>query len=61
MRGKHKHKWDYLRQILMEKVVYDDMLHRAWYVDDAAQQGLLFPCRQGQTNLDKPVGKHRAL
>ena len=28
MKGKHKHKWDYLRDILTEKIVYDDNVHR---------------------------------
>mmetsp|Transcript_40431 Transcript_40431/g.89814 ORF Transcript_40431/g.89814 Transcript_40431/m.89814 type:complete len:922 (-) Transcript_40431:1054-3819(-) len=56
MKGKHKHKWDYLREILLEKIVYDDMLHRAWYADDAMTQGLLFSCKQAQVNMDKPIG-----
>ena len=52
MKGKHKQKWDYLREILNEKIVYDDMLHRAWYADESLGQGLLFTCRQvGRCNL----------
>jgi hypothetical protein len=109
MKGKHKHKWDYLRevrdiprkpfvalhsaqpshpllphshgfwvfsgwspaphplllrnagtprvQVLAERVVYDDMLHRIWYADDSAAQGVLFACKQGQVNLDRPLGE----
>jgi hypothetical protein len=57
MRGRHKHKWDYLHEILMERIVYDDMLHRAWYADDAQSQGLLYACKQAQINLDRPLGE----
>lgn len=57
MKGKHKHKWDYLREILSEKIVYDDMLHRGWYTDDNMTQGLLFACKQGQINMEKPIGR----
>lgn len=56
MKGKHKHKWDYLREVLQERIVYDDMLHRAWYTDESMSQGLLFACKQGQVNMDKPIG-----
>lgn len=56
MKGKHKHKWDYLREILFEKIVYDDVNHRAWYTDDSKSQGLLFAAKQAQINMDKPVG-----
>ncbi len=45
-----------LRRILLEKIVYDDMLHRAWYTDEAMAQGLLFACKQGQVNMEKPFG-----
>ena len=24
MKGRHKHKWDYLREVLSDKIVYDD-------------------------------------
>lgn len=44
-------------QILSEKIVYDDMVHRAWYADEGLTQGLLFACKQAQVNLDKPVGE----
>jgi hypothetical protein len=57
MKGKHKHKWDYLRDILGEKIVYDDMAHRAWFADESQAQGLLYSCKQAQINLEKPVGK----
>lgn len=57
MKGKHKHKWDYLREVLFEKIVYDDMVHRAWYTDESMQQGLLFACKQAQINLEKPIGE----
>ncbi len=56
MKGKHKHKWDYLREVLAERVVYDDMLHRLWYTDDSMSQGVIFACKQGQVNMDRPVG-----
>ncbi|KAL6762293.1 hypothetical protein V8C86DRAFT_2519634 [Haematococcus lacustris] len=58
-RGKHKHKWDYLRATL-NHIVYDDNAHRAWLLpeggSDPGSLGLLFTCRQGQVNLDKPAG-----
>lgn len=57
MKGKHKHKWEYLRQVLLEKIVYDDMVHRAWFTDETMMQGLLFACKQGQANIDKPFGE----
>ncbi|GLC37795.1 hypothetical protein PLESTB_001477500 [Pleodorina starrii] len=56
MKGKHKHKWDYLREVLAERVVYDDMLHRLWYTDDSMSQGIIFACKQGQVNMDRPIG-----
>lgn len=56
MKGKHKHKWDYLRQLLQEKVVYDDIMPRVWYADEAHTQGVLYSCKQAQLNLDKPMG-----
>lgn len=55
MKGKHKHKWDYLREVLAERIVYDDNLPRLWYADPSAR-GLLFSCKQAQVNLDKPAG-----
>lgn len=56
MKGKHKHKWDYLREVLAERVVYDDMMHRIWYMDESMSQGVLFSCKQGQVNMDRPIG-----
>ncbi|GIL46734.1 hypothetical protein Vafri_3654 [Volvox africanus] len=56
MKGKHKHKWDYLREVLAERVVYDDMLQRLWYADDTMTQGIIFACKQGQVNMDRPIG-----
>ncbi|KAG2453449.1 hypothetical protein HYH02_001670 [Chlamydomonas schloesseri] len=56
MKGKHKHKWDYLREVLVERVVYDDMLHRLWYTDESMTQGVLFACKQGQINMERPIG-----
>ncbi|KAJ9528119.1 hypothetical protein QJQ45_005746 [Haematococcus lacustris] len=48
-RGKHKHKWDYLRATL-NHIVYDDNAHRAWLLpeggSDPGSLGLLFTCRQ---------------
>eukprot|EP00955_Chlamydomonas_euryale_P099721 365239-Chlamydomonas_euryale.AAC.1 len=38
MKGKHKHKWDFLREVLTERIVYDDMVHRAWFTDDSMTQ-----------------------
>ena len=46
MKGKHKHKWDYLRDILLERVVYDDHAHRAWYPDSNMTHGLVYTCKQ---------------
>ncbi|KAG1679301.1 hypothetical protein FOA52_009331 [Chlamydomonas sp. UWO 241] len=56
MKGKHKHKWDYLREILNERIVYDDILHRGWFTDETMSQGLLYACKQGQVTLEKPFG-----
>ncbi|KXZ52828.1 hypothetical protein GPECTOR_8g211 [Gonium pectorale] len=56
MKGKHKHKWDYLREVLAERVVYDDIYHRVWYTDDSMSQGVIFSCKQGQVNMDRPIG-----
>ena len=41
-------KWDYLREVLMEKIVYDDVTHRAWYTDETKSTGLLFACKQAR-------------
>lgn len=45
-KGKHKHKWDYLRDILLERVVYDDHVHRVWHSDDSMERGLVFAVKQ---------------
>ena len=57
MKGRHKHKWDFLHEILKERIVYDDTLHRAWFSDDAQMNGLLYACKQGQFDPDKPLGE----
>lgn len=59
MKGKHKHKWDYLRELLQEKVVYDDLIPRVWFADELHTQGVLYSCKQAQLHLDKPTGKWR--
>jgi len=56
MKGKHKHKWVYLHNILLERVVYDDQAHRAWYADVNMTQGLVYACKQAQVSFDKPLG-----
>ncbi|MEW5306145.1 MAG: hypothetical protein WDW36_008633 [Sanguina aurantia] len=61
MKGKHKHKWDYLRELLQEKVVYDDITPRVWFADELHTQGVLYSCKQAQLNLDKPVGLVRRV
>jgi hypothetical protein len=48
MKGKHRHKWDYLRQVLSERIVYDDNRQRVWFFDHMATKGLLYSCRQAQ-------------
>ena len=56
MKGRHRQKWDYLHELLTERIVYDDTLHRAWFRDDAQSQGLLYACKQAQIELDRPSG-----
>lgn len=56
LKGKHRHKWDYLREVLSEKIVYDDTQHRVWWTDDSHTQGVLFTVKQGQSIMDKPFG-----
>ncbi|KAG1681310.1 hypothetical protein FOA52_007356 [Chlamydomonas sp. UWO 241] len=56
MKGKHIHKWEYLRSMLQEKVVFDDAHPRAWFADAAKTSGLVFPTKQGQVHIDKPCG-----
>jgi hypothetical protein len=48
MKGKHRHKWDFLRQVLSDRVVYDDNSARVWFFDDMARRGLLYSCKQAQ-------------
>uniref|UniRef100_A0A7R9V475 Uncharacterized protein n=1 Tax=Chlamydomonas euryale TaxID=1486919 RepID=A0A7R9V475_9CHLO len=54
MMGRHKHKWEYLREVLADKVVYDDTLNRIWMGSNNI--GLLYTCKQGQVSLEKPSG-----
>lgn len=51
MRGRHKHKWDSLRQVLAEKVVYDDNNIRVWMAPDGSGQGLLYYAKQAQVRI----------
>lgn len=51
MRGRHKHKWDSLRQVLAEKIVYDDNNIRVWMAPDGSGQGLLYYAKQAQVGL----------
>lgn len=50
MRGRHRHKWDFLRHVLAEKVVYDDNAFRVWYAPDANGCGLLYSTKQAQVS-----------
>ncbi|KAF6262534.1 hypothetical protein COO60DRAFT_1624938 [Scenedesmus sp. NREL 46B-D3] len=57
MRGRHRHKWDFLRAVLADKVVYDDNAFRVWFAPDSNGCGLLYATKQAQVqNLDKPAG-----
>lgn len=57
MRGRHRHKWDFLRQVLAERVVYDDNNFRVWYAPGSNGCGLLYATKQAQIqNMDKPAG-----
>lgn len=47
MRGRHRYKWDYLRSVLNERVVYDDNAFRVWYAPGSGV-GLLFAAKQAQ-------------
>ncbi len=53
--GKHKQRYDVVRAVLSERVVYDDNVPRVWYQDDHVN-GLMFTCKQAQLNFDKPAG-----
>lgn len=48
MRGRTKYKWDSLKQVLAEKVVYDDNNVRLWMAPDGSGAGLLFYAKQAQ-------------
>eukprot|EP00882_Tetradesmus_deserticola_P013258 GHRQ01014062.1.p1 GENE.GHRQ01014062.1~~GHRQ01014062.1.p1 ORF type:complete len:404 (+),score=192.97 GHRQ01014062.1:311-1522(+) len=48
MRGRHRHKWDFLRAVLAGKVVYDDNAFRVWYAPDSNGCGLLYATKQAQ-------------
>ncbi|WIA09270.1 hypothetical protein OEZ85_008678 [Tetradesmus obliquus] len=57
MRGRHRHKWDFLRAVLADKVVYDDSAFRVWYAPGSNGCGLLYATKQAQVqNMDKPAG-----
>ncbi len=50
-------KWDEARDHAMRAVVADNRM-RIWYADKASMElGLLFTCRLGNVDLDRPVGK----
>ncbi|KAK9908084.1 hypothetical protein WJX75_002589 [Coccomyxa subellipsoidea] len=51
-----KEKWDDARDHAMRAVVADNRM-RIWYADKASMElGLLFTCRLGNVDLDRPVG-----
>ena len=52
-----KEKWDDARDHAMRAVVADNRM-RIWYADKASMElGLLFTCRLGNVDLDRPVGE----
>ena len=52
-----KEKWDDARDHAMRAVVADNRM-RIWYADKANMEvGLLFTCRLGNVELDRPVGR----
>ena len=52
-----KEKWDDARDHAMRAVVADNRM-RIWYADKANMEvGLLFTCRLGNVDLDRPVGR----
>lgn len=54
-----KEKWDDARDHAMRAVVADNRM-RIWYADKANMEvGLLFTCRLGNVDLDRPVGELR--
>lgn len=51
-----KEKWDEARDHAMRAVVADNRM-RIWYADNGSMEvGLLFTCRLGTVDLDRPVG-----
>jgi hypothetical protein len=48
MRGRMKSKYESLRQVLAERVVYDDSNMRVWMAPDGSGQGLLYCAKQAQ-------------
>lgn len=51
-----KEKWDDARDHAMRAVVADNRM-RIWYADKASMAvGLLFTCRLGNVDLERPVG-----
>lgn len=59
--GANSHKWDHIRSFLQQRVVQDDDLHRAWFVDESMSQGLLFACQQGQVDMGAVLGECRGV
>jgi len=57
MRGRHKHKWDSLRQVLAEKIVYDDNNIRVWMAPDGSGHGLLYYAKQAQVSIQQGGGE----
>lgn len=56
-----KEKWDDARDHAMRAVVADNRM-RIWYADKASMElGLLFTCRLGNVDLDRPVGERLYL
>ena len=54
-----KEKWDEARDHAMRAVVADNRM-RIWYADKGNMEvGLLFTCRLGNVELDRPVGAAR--
>ena len=52
-----KEKWDEARDHAMRAVVADNRM-RIWYADKQNMEvGLLFTCRLGNVDLDRPVGE----
>ena len=52
-----KEKWDEARDHAMRAVVADNRM-RVWYADrDRMEMGLLFTCRLGNVELERPVGE----